>query len=215
MLAIEINGLLLESDILNPPAYRSYRSIIRKIDNIKGHLIVTNELYNIINDSLPIIEQDDANRIICSLQDCCENIYSCMDYLSQVLRQVCKEKYKGVELPDGFNNILKDVEKYYKNPNDQKRPMYKSRILRSYVLKARYWYEVVHDIRTEETHYGMGELHIEGGKVYYHNLRRSRRNISGEPNDIFFDILEINGIVNEFFNYINELDKLIKNREAF
>jgi len=209
MAEIELGGLLLGSEILNPYAYRSYRSIIRKAENIKGHLIVVNDLYHKINNSLPIIEPDDENRIICSLQDCCENIYSCMDYVSQVLRQACKEKYKGVELPDGFNDILRDVEKYEKTPNEEKRPMYRNKILRSYILKAKHWYEVVHDIRTEETHYGMGELIIADGIVYYYNLRRSRRNISDKSNEIIFDILLINGIVSEFFNYINELDKLI------
>lgn len=214
MVEIKLNGLLLESEILNPYAYRSYRSIIRKAENIRGYLIVINDLYHKINNSLPVIEPYDENRIICSLQDCCENIYSCMDYLSQVLRQVCKENYKGVELPDGFNDILKDVEKYEKTPNVEKRPMYKNRILRSYILKAKFWYEVVHDIRTEETHYGMGELTIDGGKIYYHNLRRSKRNKSDETNEIVFDLPLINGIVDEFFNYINELDKLILNNKA-
>lgn len=212
---VKIQGLLLESEMLNPQAYRSYRSIIRKIDNIKGHLIVINDLYFKISDFLPTIEPDDENSIICSLQDCCENIYSCMDYLSQVLRQVCKEKYKGIELPDGFNSILKDLEKYDREPNDARRPMYKNRIIRTYVLKAKKWYEVIHEIRTEETHYGMGELLIEDGKIYYYNLRRSRRKINGEAKDICFDIPKINEIVNEFFNYINELDKLVLNKGVF
>lgn len=215
MLATEIklSGLLLESEILDPYAYRSYRGIIRKADNINGYLIVISDLYNRINDSLPTIEQDDENRIICNLQDCCENIYSCMNYVSEVLRQVCKKKYRGVELPDGFNDILKDVEKYNITPNDKSRPMYKNGIFRSFVLKAKYWYEIVHDLRTEETHYGMGDLIIKEGRVLYHNLKRSKRNLD-DTNEIIFDIPQINEIVSEFCNYINELDKLILSEGA-
>ncbi|SQC00760.1 hypothetical protein [Clostridium tetanomorphum] len=40
-----INGSLLEKDILNPYAYRSYRSIIRKVNNITGHITIINEMY--------------------------------------------------------------------------------------------------------------------------------------------------------------------------
>ncbi|KAJ48924.1 hypothetical protein CTM_25878 [Clostridium tetanomorphum DSM 665] len=127
-----------------------------------------------------------------------------------------KDIYRGVELPDGFNDILKDVDKYEENPDEKKRPMYKNKILRSYILKSRYWYQLVHDIRTEETHYGMGDLEIENDKVMYHNLKRSNRNGGKgkekgekEEKEIRFHISEINGIYAEFCNYINELDKLI------
>lgn len=206
---VKVNGLLLESEILNPYAFRSYRGIIRKNENIKGHILVINDMYKKILESLPTIEPDDENRIICSLHDCCENIYSCMEYLSQVLKQVYKKIYKGVELPDGFNDILKDVVKYEKDPNEEKRPMYKNKILRSYILKAKHWYEIVHDIRTEETHYGMGELIIENDELIYYNLKRSKRNGNRESKEIKFHILKLNEIYAEFCNYINELDKLI------
>jgi hypothetical protein len=201
---IKIEGVLIGTELLNPYAYRSYRSIIRKNDNIRGHLLIINEMLVKVMDSLPVIQQDDENRMICSLQDCCENIYACMDYLSQVLRQVCKQKYRGTELLDGFNSILKDVLKDEERSKDKKKAIYENRVLKNYILKAKYWYDIVHSIRTEETHYGMGHLKVEDDKIIYCNLNRN-----GESETIEFEMSLINEIYLQFCNYINELDKLV------
>jgi len=202
----EINGILLDEDILSPYAYRSYKSIIRKNQNIKGHILIISEVYNKIISSPPTIEISDENTIICSLSDCFENIYSCMDYLSQVLRQVYKSIYKGLELPDGFNSILKEVIKDDKRPQERKKDIYKDKILKNYILKSKSWYNIVHQIRTEETHYGMGKLKIEYGKLIYENQNRN-----GETDKIKFHIFSVKDIYIQFCSYINELDKIILN----
>lgn len=201
-----VKGLLIERGVLTPYADRSYRSIIRKSENVFRHLSIIEETRRNILSSLPTIEPGEADRLICSLQDFCENIYSCMDYLSQILRQEYKKIYRGSELPDGFNSILKGLIKDMERPADKKKEIYKDGVLSGFILKSKIWYEVVHSIRTEETHYGMGEILAQEKSLIYKNQNRS-----GDSEDITFDVSNAQEIFFMFCDYINELDKLVIN----
>ncbi len=201
----KLNGKLYDrDDMLNPYALRSYRSILRKSNNIEGHFLIVNEMIRKIDVSLPEIQKDDENKLICSLQDFCENIYACMDYLSQVLRELYRQRYRGSELPDGFNSILKDIEKNDERPKEKKKSIYNDRVLKGFIKKAQPWYDIVHRIRTEETHYGMGNIKVEEGRMIYYNLDRWNNG-----DNIKFEITLINDVFVQFCNYINELDGLI------
>lgn len=201
----KVKGLLYDrDDILTPYALRSYKSIVRKSINIEGHLLIVNEMLKRINLSLPRIEKDDENKLICSLQDFCENIYACMDYLSQVLRHLYKNKYRGSELPDGFHSVLRGAEDDDKRPKEKKKPIYGDRVLKAFIIKAQPWYDIVHKIRTEETHYGMGNLKFQDDRIIYYNLDRWNKD-----KYIEFQVAFINDVFIHFCNYINELDGLV------
>lgn len=202
---IVIKGELIGTELLQSDSYRAYRSIIRKSENIKNHLEIINEVYDNIITSLPDDSASEKNRLVYSIHDYCENIYTCMEYILQVLRSEYRVIYRQGTLIDSFNKTLNDIKK---NPS---KPIYSNNIvLTTYILNSQIWYDVIHDIRTEETHNGMGEVEVdlEEKKLFYVNtLRRS----SDGSKNVKIDIKNFNDIYIQFCMYVNELDNLLKN----
>ncbi|WJE54669.1 hypothetical protein QRE66_10820 [Bacillus cereus] len=70
------------------------------------------------------------------------------------------------------------------------------------------WYRGIHTIRTEETHYGMGEVFLDIGVFLY-------RNQSGNGNlpQIIFDFQNANDIYNSFVLYIKLVERILINMQ--
>lgn len=189
---------------LTPHSYRSYESIIRKSSNIEKHLTVINETLNNLQNNIPLISRIESDLLIAALSDFCENIYSCMDYLSQVIRHEFRKVKRGVELADGFNKMLSEVEK-------GKKEIYRDEVVKNMILPASSWYRGVHTIRTEETHYGMGEVFFDRGIFKYRNQNRN-----GNPSQIIFEFQNANDIYESFVVYIKLVERsLIKLSQNF
>jgi hypothetical protein len=189
---LRINTAL--SSHLNPYAYRSYTSLIRKSANIERHLVIINETLSNLHSNIPLVSQTDSDLLVSALSDFCENIYSSMDYLSQVIRQEFKKFRRGVELSDGFNSILSEVKK-------EKKEIYKDEVIKNLILPAAIWYEGIHMIRTEETHYGMGQVMFDEGVFKYQNQNRR-----GEPPTIIFEFRIANNIFESYISYIRHVE---------
>lgn len=199
---IEINGKFIDSQSLSAQIYNVYRSLIKKSDNVKNHI---NIIVQITDDIMSNIDYSisEKDRLVCAIHDYCENIYTCMEYIMQILRTSYKEIYRQGELKDGFNSVLKDIQ------NNSNRPIYiRHPRLTQYILKAKRWYYVIHDIRTEETHNSMGEIQMNDDETklfYYNTLRRH----SCEENYIKVGIDDFCYIYYEYCNYVNELDYIL------
>lgn len=189
---MQINSTL--SIYLNPYAYRSYTSLIRKSANIERHLVIINETLINLHNNIPLSSQTDNDLLVSAFSDFCENIYSSMDYLSQVIRQEFKKFRRGVELSDGFNSILSEVKK-------EKKEIYKDEAIKNLILPAAFWYEGIHMIRTEETHYGMGQVVFDEGVFKYQNQNRR-----GEPLTMIFEFQNSNIIFESFISYVKYVE---------
>lgn len=189
---MQINTKL--SNYLNSNAYRSYTSLIRKSSNIERHLIMINETLINLHNNIPLVSPTDSDLLVSALSDFCENIYSSMDYLSQVIRQEFKKIRRGVELSDGFNSMLSEVKK-------EKKEIYKDEVVKNLILPAAFWYEGIHMIRTEETHYGMGQVVFDEGIFKYQNQNRR-----GEPPTLTFEFQNATNIFEAFTLYIKHVE---------
>ncbi|MED4732071.1 hypothetical protein P9597_28875 [Aneurinibacillus migulanus] len=192
---MQINTVL--ASYLNPYAYRSYTGLIRKSANIERHLVIINETLTNLQNNIPSVSQIDNDLLVSALSDFCENIYSCMDYLSQVIRQEFKKFQRGVELSDGFNSMLSEVRK-------QKKEIYQDEVVKKLISPAAFWYEGIHLIRTEETHYGMGQVIFDEGLFKYQNYNRK-----GEPSTIIFEFQNANTIYGFFVSYVKHVENIL------
>lgn len=172
-------------------------SLIRKSANIERHLVIINETLINLHNNIPLVSQSDNDLLVSALSDFCENIYSCMDYLSQVIRHEFKKIYRGIELLDGFNSILSEVRK-------EKKEIYKDAVMKNLILPSAFWYEGIHMIRTEETHYGMGQVFFDEGVFKYQNQNRR-----GEPSTIVFEFQNANSIFDSFISYIKHVESIL------
>lgn len=193
---------------LSPQSQKSYISLCRKSENIKNKLIIIEDIKQNIIKGLPQINENDKVNLLNNIYEFCEYMYACMEYTGQIIRDVCRSNIRGEELKDGFNSILKDVIKF-KNGNKQSK-IFSNIVLKNYILQTQEWYDIIHSIRTEETHYGNGDIQISDTKadsiVYCNTLRNGKGNLK----DLTIDIEYFSQISTLFNMFLIQLDTIIE-----
>jgi hypothetical protein len=152
-------GGLTHEQLPNPKIRTCYNDIIRKSKSIGYKLDTIKYLHGNLADNISQISEEDAIILVGEIADCLERIYSCMEYVSFVLKEVLKEK--GT-LTSSYHDLIKKVLKN-KNPAS----VYADKIVVNFIEGTTDWYAIVHDIRSEETHYSMGEIEVEDNKIVY------------------------------------------------
>lgn len=198
----ELIQQLRESRKLSQRGLSSLVSINRKIIGIQAELQLINELVQRILANLDERSHDDENLLICKLTNFADQIYSVMEYVSQVL----KDFYSGEHnLPDGFSDLQKWVKK-----NDAC-----NEGLKEFVSKCHNWYYLSHAIRSEEEHFQMGRLGYEysaagGVRIKYENAKRSPRSSALIRSPQFmFDLEECNNIFLHFERMLEDFVNLL------
>lgn len=194
-------------EILPISAQRRYNSLYIKSGNINSKIEAIRSLNDSIIDNLPIISNENSSCLLNYIYEVSEYIYSCTEYIGQIIRDICRVEFRE-ELSDGFNKMLSGVEKY-KN-GVRKSEVYSDSVIRNYIDSGRVWYDIIHDIRTEETHYGSGiiEVDISNSKwLLYKNLCRNGK---GNKKEINISLENIVNIYNQFDLYVKQLDDVIK-----
>lgn len=199
-------GKLTYGQLPNPRIRASYDDIIRKSKCIAYKLDSIEDLNRKLTENITNIPEDDAIMFVGEVADCLEKIYSCMEYVSFVLKEVLKEK--GA-LPSTFHKLMKKVF----NNNDPA-SIYANRILVKFIEGTMKWYAIVHDIRSEETHYSMGEIEINDNKVFYKIQKQNgretvydlvREHYPTDEDPIAEYRLEYKDVVNIFLGFINSI----------
>lgn len=86
--------------------------------------------------------------------------------------------------------------------------VYKDKFISSFFYDTRNWFIMLHDIRTQETHYEVGKIEKFEGKIYYVNGNRNgtSKNLYTNPSD---EIKEIAKIIDEFLKTEDKITKLV------
>jgi len=101
-----------------------------------------------------------------------------------------------------FNDVLKG----YRNNNSK--PIYKSIRFTELLSEAMQWYPLVHDIRSKEIHYSMGQVEIinDIDVNYISNIEY------GGYRAVGFNLLETNLIFAKFQDFIDKFLYLVDNK---
>lgn len=132
----------------------------------------------------------------------CEEIYSCLDYYSYVLRhyQEKSDRYRGQSTPTGFNDVLNG---YIKKKN---KAIYTNTDIIRLFSDAVTWYPIIHDIRSKEIHCCMGEVKIIDDDIMYQSKTRYDK-----YQEISISLLELHSIHYKFKKFIIEELEVLQN----
>lgn len=132
----------------------------------------------------------------------CEEIYSCLDYYSYVLRhyQEKSDRYRGQSTPTGFNDVLNG---YIKKKN---KAIYTNTDVIRLFSDAVIWYPIIHDIRSKEIHCCMGEVKIIDGDIIYQSETKYDK-----YQEISISLFDLQSIHYKFKRFIIEALEVLKN----
>lgn len=153
----------------------------------KYHSILKNEP-NLFNEKFRFILEREVFIF-------CEEIYSCLDYYSYILRhyQENSDKYRGQSTPTGFNDVLKGY------INKRSKAIYKNKEIDRLFGNAVTWYPIIHDIRSKEIHCCMGEVKIIDNGLWYESMTRYDK-----YGEVKIDISDLQNIYYKFDIFIKE-----------
>lgn len=194
-------------EILTPPAKKSYISLHRKSQNINSKISFINELNKNIIDGLPTINESDKVELLNSIYEVSEYFYCCMEYICQIIRDACRISISE-ELKDGFNSLLSDIDRFREGKKQSK--VYSDIVIRNYISQAEEWYNIIHDIRTEETHYGSGEILVDENNTRWLIYKNTLRSGRGNTKEILISIDQLSKIHFSYSMFLNQLDIVIK-----
>ena len=85
----------------------------------------------------------------------------------------------------GFNDNFKEVYNAFVKRDKEIGGVYKDKFISSFFYDARNWFIMLHDIRTQETHYEVGKIEKFERKIYYVNGNRNgtSKNLYTNPSD--------------------------------
>lgn len=172
---------------------------IKQINSLK-------KIFQIINLQYEIVLRDKDNmtelEIISKIRLLSSEIYSACEVINQMLIHIYRndERYRGSQLTNGFNSNLKKI---YKSSIEHSREVvgvYNDIFVHTIFDFAISWYIDIHDIRTQETHYEVGEVYKDNGTINYINGNRNgtSKNLYSNPSN------EINITIDDFLLLVHK-----------
>lgn len=160
-------GGLTNKQLPNLKIRACYKDIIRKSKSIAYKIDIIKDMDKDLSSKLPMISESDDIILSGEIADCFEKMYSCMEYVAAIFREVLRDRGN---LESKFHKLM---QKTLKNTDDSN--IYADKRIVNFVERALDWYAIVHDIRSEETHFSMGKLDTEDSKIVYKIQRQSGR----------------------------------------
>lgn len=184
---------------------KTYEGILKKQKIIKDNVIKIDRMIVILCKNPYIFNE--KWRLIIEIQffTLCEDIYSCLDYYSYILRhyQSKSDKYRGQKMTKAkFNDVLSG----YKQNKDKL--IYKGQKMNYLLMDASLWYPKIHDIRSKEIHCCMGRIDYINEQFYYYSNTEY-----GEYGAITFNISEIKEIHYRFQRFMDDALKAINENQ--
>lgn len=203
-------GRINEEDILKiltPSAQRCYKSLYTKSGNIESKMNLIEKFNLKIINELPRRNESNQKELLNCIYEFSEYIYSCMEYIAQIIRDICRCAMKE-ELKDGFNKLLSDLDNF--NNGKKQSILYSNIVIRNYIAQPKEWYDIIHDIRTEETHYGSGTILVNEQNNRWLLYQNSLRNGKGNKKDIKISLENIIQIGHAYKIFLDGLDNVIE-----
>lgn len=209
---MQIGGLTKEQ-LLNPKVRTYYNDIIRKNRCITHKIDIINNIHKDLIDKLPKTYENDNIILSGEISDCFEKMYSCMEYAAAILKEILRERGN---LESKFHKLLKKTIK-----NTDPSSIYADIRIASFATRTLDWYAIVHDIRSEETHYSMGKIEIIDSKILYKIKRQTSRETvydlvrivkrlpERQDTEYILDIEDIKKIYLGFISSIKEIETII------
>ena len=175
-------------------------------------------IYNIVDKQkkrLEAYEQtQEESEIIEKIRLITNEIYSGCEIINQLFISIYRndDRYRGTNLKRGFNDNFKEVYNAFVKRDKEIRGVYKDKFISSFFYDARNWFIMLHDIRTQETHYEVGKIVKFDGKIYYisGNRNGTSKNLYTNPSDkIKLEIKEIVKNIEEFLKTEDKIAKLV------
>ena len=158
----------LDIEQLTYPRIKSfYSDIIRKNSCIAYRIDTLNIIHKDLLGRLPEISENDNTILAGEISDCFEKIYSCMEYAASILKEMLRERGN---LESSYHKILKKTIK-----NTDPASIYGDKKVKNFIMNTLDWYAIVHDIRSEETHFSMGKIYVVNSAFIYKIQRRTGR----------------------------------------
>ena len=184
------------------------RSLIMLFANLRKIKNEMEMLLENVNDRDGAFEQG----LLALLRNLASEFYSSCEIVNQMIRTLYREKYRGCEICNGFSSNFKLVYNYNVKKEKPKNKVYEDKLLLKFYSQAENWYVVLHDIRTQETHYYTGKVYFKEGKVYYKNDNRngiSKTLYMNPDKEIDISICSILNLLNEFLKTETEICEII------
>ncbi len=206
-------GGLTNDQLLNPKIRSCYHDIIRKSKCISNKIDIIETMNNELKDKLPCISEADDIILAGEISDCFEKMYSCMEYVAIIFREMYRERG---QLQSKFHSLVQKTIK-----NQDRSSLYADKNLFHFVVRALEWYAIVHDIRSEETHFSSGKIVFEGSKMIYrinrqtgresvYDLIRINKKLPSEREvEYKVDVMDVTRIYISFINSIQQLERII------
>ncbi|MDD4370152.1 MAG: hypothetical protein PHD56_03595 [Anaerostipes sp.] len=135
-----------------------------------------------------LIDIEDFHEIVKSIRGITSDIYSGCEILNQLFISVYRndDRYRGTNLKRGFNDNFKIVYNAKMKRDKDVGIIFKDKFIHTFFNDAELWFVELHDIRTQETHYEVGEVENRDGELYYCNNNRNgvSKQIYTNPSDI-------------------------------
>lgn len=204
-------GKLSNNQLPNLKIRACCQDIIRKSESINYKLDVIQTMNSEIENNDFYISERDKIILAGEISDCLEKMYSCMEYVATIFSQL----YKGGVSSQYHKLLTKTL------TNKDSSSVYADNTLVDFVDRSYEWYSVVHDIRSEETHYSSGRILVENNKILYKISRQTNRKtvgdlinnnekLKGEDKEEYtLEVIELIKIYLNFISSINQLEIIL------
>lgn len=157
---------------------------------------------------------DYEEDLIMQIRQVSAEIYSWCDISNELLISLFHDdiRYRGTNLNNGFNTNFKKI--CQANISNLKLSgVHSDKSLTEFYTNAMKWFLMIHDIRTQETHYEVGKINIIDGKLKYCNNNRngvSKLFFSNPSNFIELELTELITFIDLFLEQSYELCSIVE-----
>ena len=140
-------------------------------------------------------------KMLIFLRNLTNDVYSACEIINEMFISLYRndERYRGCVLANGFSKNFKQVYNNNVKKEKIKSKIYTDKLLVKFYLQAERWYVILHDIRTQETHYFIGKIFVKEDNVYYKNVNRN-----GISKDLYTNPdREINILITDILNLVD------------
>jgi hypothetical protein len=189
-----------------PKEYKSPRSMNTNVYSLSS---IFNFVDNCVSQIKEIISKYEVTtsrnmEILFLIRNITCEIYSACEITNEFFKTIYRDdvRYRGTSLLNGYNSNFKKIYKSHIQKSELK-GVHNDKFLDDFYFQSVDWYVVLHDIRTQETHYELGEIVVVNSKLYYKNNNRNgvSKEIYTNPSDtIELELGEFLELVGKFTN---------------